>query len=343
MIRAQSVEVRTQSEHEHERRSERHDSRQQCASDASRGVADDGNGLDDRAGSHLPQGHGIQKLRSGHPVIGDHGTVLHQRNDDEAPAVGQGTDLEGNPDERPEAPDAYEAGLGGHDGGRTPGPFGRSGSSGDDLQCATECNHHDQVRADEGSGCRSEGDIGEPPEPRCASSSGPPPATGDQSHGRCECHRRYCGARTGCSPQHHSRWMAGEEHGGEGDDDRQAGTDEGEPTEQRSRDAGDPPGAEDRQLRGRGAGQQIGCRDAVLEVVSGQPPLLFDAEPTKHGDVRRGTAETQYADPAPLLEDGARSDGRTCGGAHGSRTSSASSRSAAVQDSSVRLPWGVMR
>ena len=67
------------------------------------------------------------------------------------------------------------------------------------------------------------------------------------------------------------RRAGGQEQRRQGQDDDQAGHDEAGPADQRAGRAAQPPGAEDGQLgRGR-AGQQVGGRDAVLELGRGQP------------------------------------------------------------------------
>jgi hypothetical protein len=60
-------------------------------------VADHRHRLHDWTRGDLTQGDGIEELRSGHPVIGDDGLVLHQGDDDEPTAVGEGADLERHP------------------------------------------------------------------------------------------------------------------------------------------------------------------------------------------------------------------------------------------------------
>jgi hypothetical protein len=63
-----------------------------------------GRGLHHRPRCDLPEGDGVEELSVGHPVVGVHGIVLHQRNDDEPSAVGQRADLECLPRQRREAP-----------------------------------------------------------------------------------------------------------------------------------------------------------------------------------------------------------------------------------------------
>ena len=80
------------------------------------GVAHDSHRQDDRTRSDLAEGDGVEELGAAHPVIGDHGVVLHERDDDESAAVGEGADLEGHPDQRAEAPDGERMdGEGGDD------------------------------------------------------------------------------------------------------------------------------------------------------------------------------------------------------------------------------------
>ena len=73
--------------------------RREAAADPEGGVADDGDGLDDRAGRDLAERDRVEELPVGHPVVAVHGVGLHQRDDDEPAAVGQGADLERDPDQ----------------------------------------------------------------------------------------------------------------------------------------------------------------------------------------------------------------------------------------------------
>ena len=67
------------------------------ADQARGGVADNGDGLYDRAGGDLAEGDRVEELRAGHPVIMADRIGLHERDDHESAAVGQGTDLERHP------------------------------------------------------------------------------------------------------------------------------------------------------------------------------------------------------------------------------------------------------
>ena len=102
---AQPIEVRTADEHERERGQKRDRRRQRGAADAPRGVADGGDGRDDRTRRHLAEGDGVQELGRAHPVVGVHGVGLHQRHDHESAAVGECADLERDPGECAEPAD----------------------------------------------------------------------------------------------------------------------------------------------------------------------------------------------------------------------------------------------
>ena len=105
MVVAEPVEVarRRQSTND-ERGRERDAVRRSRPPPTSRGgVADDGNGVDDGTGSDLTERDGVEELRVGHPVVVVDGVVLHQRDDDEAPAVRECTDLERDPHQREQA------------------------------------------------------------------------------------------------------------------------------------------------------------------------------------------------------------------------------------------------
>ena len=61
------------------------------------GIAHHGHRLDHRSGGDLAECDGIEELRSTHPVIGRHGVMLHEWDDDEPSAIGQRTDLQCDP------------------------------------------------------------------------------------------------------------------------------------------------------------------------------------------------------------------------------------------------------
>ena len=114
------VEVAAADEDEDERRGEGDQRGQQPAADSPGRVADHGHGLDDRARGDLAEGDGVQELGAGHPVVGGDGVVLHERDDDEPAAVGEGADLEGHPGQRPESADRSTVER--RRAGRTPEP-----------------------------------------------------------------------------------------------------------------------------------------------------------------------------------------------------------------------------
>ena len=96
---------RTADKHEGERRREGDQRGQQSSGHARGRVADHRNRLHDRTRGDLAERHGVEELCAGHPVVGGHRVVLHQRDDDEPAAVGEGTDLERHPGQRPETAD----------------------------------------------------------------------------------------------------------------------------------------------------------------------------------------------------------------------------------------------
>src|SRR4029077_15046690 len=81
-----------------------------AADQAGGGVADNGDRLDDRAGGDLAQGDGVEELRAGHPVVVAGPVGLHEGDDDEPAAVGQGADLERHPGHREQHPAADRTG-----------------------------------------------------------------------------------------------------------------------------------------------------------------------------------------------------------------------------------------
>ena len=87
---------------------------QQPSAHSPRRVADHGHGLDDRSGGHLTKGNGIEELGAGHPVVGVDGVMLHERNDHEPAAVGEGSHFERFPGHGAQSP--YGDGMSDEDG-----------------------------------------------------------------------------------------------------------------------------------------------------------------------------------------------------------------------------------
>ena len=112
---AQTVEVGRPGDDEAERGREGDESGQESSAEPSSGVAHNSDGLDDRSGCDLAEGHGIEELGSGHPVIGHDSVVLHERDDDEAASVGQRTDFEGDPAQGGDAAGEDRRGAGRHE------------------------------------------------------------------------------------------------------------------------------------------------------------------------------------------------------------------------------------
>ena len=98
--------------HHDKRRRERDRRRQQRAAETGRGPADHRHRMDHRTGRELTVRDRVGELGIGHPPVGVHGVGLHERDDHEAAAVGEGTDLEGRPGQR------GERGGGQHERGR---------------------------------------------------------------------------------------------------------------------------------------------------------------------------------------------------------------------------------
>jgi hypothetical protein len=124
-----------------------------ATSEAGGGVTDDGDSLDDGAGGDLPERDGVQELCTGHPVVGGHGVVLHQRDDDESAAVGECADFESDPRDGAEA-----SNCGGLEQERQEGDahcfvvgVGSPVTSEDDLGQTAGDEDEDEVGADEGS------------------------------------------------------------------------------------------------------------------------------------------------------------------------------------------------
>src|SRR5258708_7171414 len=84
---AETVEMAAAEEYEGEGGGEGDQGCQQSAADPGGGVADDGDGLHDRAGGDLPERHRVEELGAGHPAVGVDGALPQPRADAPAPAA----------------------------------------------------------------------------------------------------------------------------------------------------------------------------------------------------------------------------------------------------------------
>ena len=300
---AQAVEAVGAEEDERERGGERDGRGEQPAADAGRGVADDGDGLHDRARGDLAEGDGVEELRVGHPVVGVDGVVLHQRDDHEPAAVGQRADLERHPRQREQAAGrgraaaassghAWHARRAGTRGSATP-----QASSTAPQPSRTSTNHGPTVAAAMRAGER----VGDPPRARrggaCASSPATRPAR------RLERDGGHGGAGAGAGAEHPIGRRGGEEQRRQREDHDQAGDDEAEPADERAGDAAQPPRAEDRQLGRRRAGQQVASRRSRPRTrSSSSQPRRSTHSVAQQRDVRRRAAEADAADAPPLAQ-----------------------------------------
>ena len=127
-----------------------------------------------------------------------------------------------------------------------------------------------------------------------------PPARAEQRPARLHGDRRDGGPGAGSRAEHPQRRGTGQEQRRQGQDHDQPGHDERRPAGQRAEAAADPPGAEDRQLGGGRAREQVAGRDRVLEFPRVQPFPALDAQFPQQLDVGGRAAEPDAADPAPL-------------------------------------------
>ena len=296
-VAAQPVEAVRAEQDERERRAERDRRRQHATGQAGRGVTHYGDSLDDRSRGDLAEGDGVEKLAAGHPVVVVDRVGPHQRDDHEPAAVGQCADLERHPGDRGEHADADRPGgesLRGNEHRHESGCLTAS-ADGQFDDATAEQNQH-QPRADQrgrrDSGCQ----VSDPARPV----GGPAPARRDQPAAGVHGDGRHRGARSGSGAAHPGRRGAGEEQRGQREDDDQAGHDERDSAEQRADPAADLPGAEDRQLGGGRAGQQIARGDGVFELALGQPFPALHTQLAQQRDMRGWPAEADAADPAPL-------------------------------------------
>jgi glutamate---cysteine ligase / carboxylate-amine ligase len=279
-------------EHEQERGAESDSCREQRPADPRRRVADGRDGEGDRTGRDLPERDGVQELPARQPVVVGHGVVLHQRDDHEAAAVRECAGLEGDPGE------CRQAAHGNRDGGdeweqreRPPGPPGICC----DLQEAAGGEDEDEPRADHRGGATSENCVREPAQLRArpAATRGDEREAGLDGDGR----DARAGARGGAADPERRRVR--EEERGEGDDRDEPGKDERRAPEETADAAAKPPGAVDRELRRRGAGQEVAGGDRILELRRREPAALLHAELAQKRYVRGRASEPDRADPAP--------------------------------------------
>ncbi len=185
-----ALEASSPSENEDERWRERDDCGQQTARNACRGVADNGDGLHDGTRRDLAERYRVEKLATRHPVVLLDGVVLHQRDDDEAAAVGERPDLERDPNEREDT----AAGRRREYKERTrmhAEPAGRAEVSNADLDRAATQQHDHQPRSN-----------GRRRDPACERVDHPSamharalPARGDEAGPRVHGDRRHDGTR----------------------------------------------------------------------------------------------------------------------------------------------------
>ena len=301
-VAAQPVEPARSEQHEAERRREGDHRRQDAPGQPGRGVADHRHGLHDRAGGDLAERDGVEELGRGHPVVVAYRVRLHQRDDHETAAVGQGAHLERHPRHRQQHPARDRAADQDRQGDDAARPAALAGARvvtralGGQLDHAAGHQDQRQPLPDRGGRSRSGQQVGHPARRVRAS----PPARAEQRPARLHGDRRDGGPGAGSGAEHPQRRGTGQEQRRQGQDHDQPGHDERGPADQRAGAAAEPPGAEDRQLGGRRAGEQVAGRDRVLELPCVQPLPAIDAQFPQQLDVGGRAAEADAADPAPL-------------------------------------------
>ncbi len=116
--------------------------------------------------------------------------------------------------------------------------------------------------------------------------------------GRCDGWDRC--ARSARRPCHGGWRVRREEQRGQAEDYREPRQDEARTADEDSGRARQPPRAVHRELGRGGPWQQIRGRDAVLELLGGQPATLLDAQRAEQRDVGGRAAEADAAHPQPL-------------------------------------------
>src|SRR5579862_3734679 len=282
-VAPEEIEAPPTGEDEHERRRERDDRGEQRTAYTARRVADDGDGLHDRARGHLSERDRIQELGRRHPVVVRDGVGLHEGDDHEAAAVGERADLERDPDEPADAHSSGEA------------------QTEEELDRAAPEQHENDPRPRERCSDSTRHDVDRPAE----TAGGARPARRNEAHSRAHGDRGDRRSRPSTGSEDPTRRRA-EEHRGETDDEDEARDDEGEAADERADPSPQPPGTVDRELRRCRARQQVARSDRVLEVRLRQPATPPYAQVAQQGDVRRRPAEPDAADPPPLAQDGAK-------------------------------------
>ncbi len=308
--------MRAAHDDEDEGRRERDQRGKQAAAQPVGRVADHGDRLDHRPRRDLAERDSAEELRAGHPVIRDHRVVLHQRDDHETAAVGERADLERDPG------DCAQPGGRGHRhreqgqrrqplarrrGRVRPGPVRAPGGH---LDQAAGQQDEDQERAEPGARSSARHQVGQPPPPGRPLLTSPLPAGRQQADGGADRDGGHRRARPGRRAEDPGRQVARQEQGREAQDDDQAGNDEAGAAQQGPGQPAQPPGTEDRQLRGGRAGEQVGGGDPVFELAVRQPGAVLDAELAEQGDMRGRPAEADDSDAGPFARDGGQADPR---------------------------------
>ncbi len=263
------------------------------------GVADRSDGMGHRPGGHLPERDRVQELRAGHPVVAIYGVTLHQRDDHEAAAVREGADLQRRPGQGKQAAAGSADNSQKRPGMEAEALARRCGAPQQNLRQAAGDQDQDQPGADQRPGHPAEQRVGDP----ASMDLRPIPARGDQADAGPHSDGGDCRAGSSPGTAHPDRRRARQEEHRESQDHQQAGQDEAEAPEQRARAATHPPGAEDRQLGRRRAGEQVAGGDRVLELVRREPGPPLDAELAQQGDVGGRATEPDATDPPPLSGD----------------------------------------
>ena len=143
-------------------------------------------------------------------------------------------------------------------------------------------------------------EVEDPPAPGGPGVVRPSPAGRQEDEGGIERDGRNGCAGAGRRTLYPQRGVGGQEQRREGEDDGEPGGNETDTADQPPESSPQAPGAEGGQLGRRRPGQQVGGRDAVLELGGGEPMVVLDAELAKQGDVGRRPTESDDADAPPL-------------------------------------------
>lgn len=230
--------------------------------------------------------------------------MLHERNDDKASPVREGTNLEGNPGKRSQTAHCADMEQCCRDDRPEPSrPCDASVSADHDLHHATGQENEHQVRADGSCGCPSDERIGKPSKLLGLLRPDPPPTRWDECPGCVQSNSWHSSACTSSRTKDPNGRVTGKKNGGQGKDEEQARKDQAKATKDGSNSPPQPPGAVDGKLRCSRTRKEVRGCNAVLKVLRFNPRVLLDTEPAEQDDLGGRAAKGNAPNACPLSDD----------------------------------------